>query len=827
MTRNDILNQIGINYHTVNLEQGDEFSYVAAGIPLQDVPRIDNVQSYKLDMRFEKPSSNISVLVETMNVNPSRRDWTKHENKLLNSYSLLEQRLKPNNNIILILAESGTGNRIKVWQKENGKPILQLQDTQIKSIDEYVGYFVHNYVNDELRIKEAVLELNELLHKNGIKEEIRGQFVGTCLLALKSNETSPNSFQYSGLETPVIISGIKNIIGNLLQNDINRATKIVLLDNKVLNDQKVRTLRKEKFVEIIDFIRNRIIPYINPKTNKGQDLLNLFFTTFNKYVGKADKNQAFTPDHITHFMCKVAGINKSSRVLDPTCGSGSFIVQALIQELNECQSDSEKDNVKKHNIYGIENEEKAYGLSTTNMLIHGDGNSNVVLDLNTGCFGLRDWIQSNNINIVLMNPPYNAKPIDIPKEIKNSNNEVVYTVHGSNWTAKQENGKADPSKGFCFVNYIADCIGKNPDGTVRQGAKLLCLLPLSCAIGSKKPIAFEKERILKNNTLDAVFTLPPEMFYPGANVNACCMVFTIGISHYTKKEVNGIQIDVPRKETFLGYFKDDGFTKKKNLGRVSRVSSNGEPLWETIEKEWLDLFLGNSQNPYMAIKKKLTHDDEWLAEAYIETDYSKFLSNYMPFEMAIRQYLAYLITKGYNFPTSKPSKPYTLAIDQYNWSYFKIKKLFNVELATGDIKAGECLPGDVPLISSGTLNNGVVEYIDEIGDGISAIFAGNKITVDMFGQSFYQPSDFFSVSHGRVNVLNPFFNGFNKYHGLFIATVINNEKYRFSYNRACYSGVIEELEIKLPSMNNSDGQVEVDWDLIEQFMKSLNYSDLI
>ena len=195
--------------------------------------------------------------------------------------------------------------------------------------------------------------------------------------------------------------------------------------------------------------------------------------------------------------------------------------------------------------------------------------------------------------------------------------------------------------------------------------------------------------------------------------------------------------------------------------------------------------------------------------------------------MAIRQYLAYLITKGYSFPTTKPSKPFTLMVEVHDWSYFKIKDLFHVDLATGDIKAGECLPGEIPLISSGTLNNGVVEYIDEIGDGVSSIFGGNKITVDMFGQSFYQPDDFFSVSHGRVNVLNPYFDGFNNYHGLFVATVLNNEKYRFSYNRACYSGVIEELEIKLPSLTNEHGETEVDWDFIEQFMKSLNYSNLI
>ena len=53
--------------------------------------------------------------------------------------------------------------------------------------------------------------------------------------------------------------------------------------------------------------------------------VNLFFVTFNKYVGKSDKNQAFTPDHITDFMSKITGVNKHSVVLDPCCGSGSTL----------------------------------------------------------------------------------------------------------------------------------------------------------------------------------------------------------------------------------------------------------------------------------------------------------------------------------------------------------------------------------------------------------------------------------------------------------------------------------------------------------------------
>ena len=74
----------------------------------------------------------------------------------------------------------------------------------------------------------------------------------------------------------------------------------------------------------------------------GQDLLNLFFTTFNKYVGKTDKNQAFTPDHIVHFMCKVIGINRNSKVLDPCCGSGAFLVRALTEALDDCQTEAER-----------------------------------------------------------------------------------------------------------------------------------------------------------------------------------------------------------------------------------------------------------------------------------------------------------------------------------------------------------------------------------------------------------------------------------------------------------------------------------------------------
>ena len=156
------------------------------------------------------------------------------------------------------------------------------------------------------------------------------------------------------------------------------------------------------------------------------------------------------------------------------------------------------------------------------------------------------------------------------------------------------------------------------------------------------------------------------------------------------------------------------------------------------------------------------------------------------------------------------------------WKKFKVSDLFDCELSKGDIKEGECENGNVPLISSGTLNNGVIQFIDKEGDGIAEIFKGNCLTVDMFCQAFYQEQDFYAVSHGRINILIPKFT-LNKYIALFICTLINNEKYRFFYGKAVYSYVIKNLYINLP-VNN---QGNPDWQFMENYIKQLPYSDVI
>lgn len=157
---------------------------------------------------------------------------------------------------------------------------------------------------------------------------------------------------------------------------------------------------------------------------------------------------------------------------------------------------------------------------------------------------------------------------------------------------------------------------------------------------------------------------------------------------------------------------------------------------------------------------------------------------------------------------------------------FTIGELFDVELTKGDLKEKFCveandrLGDELPLISAGDTDNGFVGYVDKYGDGKASPFPSNIITVDMFCKAYYQPKPFYAVGHGRINMLIPKFE-LNVYRALYICAVINNERYRFSYGRAVYSGVLRDLKISLPV----DTAGNPNWQFMEDYIKSLPASD--
>lgn len=603
MIRTDIISTIGRDYLISNIEN-DEYSYQKAykeaNIPFTPIVNSKDRKFKDLDIRFVKDG--VSILVET------KQDFTKaleSAKEQLSAYVEYEKALT-GNKIVAILANTYNDN-IMVWRGVVSDSDYLQDETAIRTIDEYVDFYTSK-INNKEKVMQNTYKLNELLHKYGISEKLRSQFVGTCLLALK------NGLDYSlpTITAAQIRARITEVLEELLNKDINKAEKLSLLNKNVLQSQDVRALKINDFRDILNTIRDEILPYINDKSTSGQDLLNLFFITFNKYVGKADKNQAFTPDHITDFMAKITGVNKHSVILDPCCGSGSFLVRAMTQALDDCATESEQDHVKKHQIFGVEYDENVYGLATTNMLIHSDGNSNI---RQGSCFDVADWIKEAKPNVILMNPPYNAQRKHMPNK---------YT---KTWAT---NKKEDPTKGFYFVKYIADILN-----SINQQATIAVLLPVACAIGSSKEIENVKIEILKENTLDAVFTLPNEVFYPGASASACCMVFKVGKKH----------TDISNPDTFFGYYKEDGFKKKKNIGRVEQVDiETGRSKWLTIEEQWIDLYRNREVKDGISAKYKVSGTDEWLCEAYMKTDYTKLTQN--DFQKTLNDYLSYLVKRG-------------------------------------------------------------------------------------------------------------------------------------------------------------------------------------
>lgn len=161
------------------------------------------------------------------------------------------------------------------------------------------------------------------------------------------------------------------------------------------------------------------------------------------------------------------------------------------------------------------------------------------------------------------------------------------------------------------------------------------------------------------------------------------------------------------------------------------------------------------------------------------------------------------------------SKEVPKSLHPSKWRQFKFSDLFDIKKGKRLTKADMKL-GHVPFIGAIDGNNGLSAFVSQ-----EALHKANTLTVNYNGngvaESFYQPVPF--RCSDDVNVLYPKF-PITPYIALFIATVIRQEKYRFSYGRKWGLERMKVSTIKLPI--KQDGKP--DWEFMEAFIKSLPYS---
>ena len=72
------------------------------------------------------------------------------------------------------------------------------------------------------------------------------------------------------------------------------------------------------------------------------------------------------------------------------------------------------------------------------------------------------------------------------------------------------------------------------------------------------------------------------------------------------------------KKVYFGYYKNDGFVKRKTKGRVDLY----QKFEKEIKEEWITSYMNKEEKAGFSVTRVVSANDERCAEAYMETNYS-------------------------------------------------------------------------------------------------------------------------------------------------------------------------------------------------------------
>lgn len=331
--------------------------------------------------------------------------------------------------------------------------------------------------------------------------------------------------------------------------------------------------------ELIKRLNEKVWPFIS--VYHDFDVVGQFYGEFLKYTG-GDKKAlgiVLTPRHITELCALLANVNKDSKALDICAGTGGFLISAMHQMFKSAVTEKDKARIRKDSLIGVEQQPNMFALAASNMMLRGDGKANLH---QSSCFdeAVTEAVKECKCDVGLLNPPYSQGDEDLHE--------------------------------LYFVGQMLSCL--------RKGGIGIAVVPMNCAISPHKA----RSELLKYHTLEAVMSLPDLLFAP-VGVITCIMVFTAKIPHETSN-----------KKSWFGYWKNDGFVKTKHLGRI-----DPDGKWPAIRDRWVETFRNREIVPGESILQRVTVDDEWCAEAYMETDYSTLSAD--DFAAEIKRYVAFRI----------------------------------------------------------------------------------------------------------------------------------------------------------------------------------------
>ena len=486
----------------------------------------------------------------------------------------------------------------KEWIESKEGPFLNLGINRLMKYTDYLklldglNHIKRNKM--ETDALEIARELNEILHKASVPPIDRSLLISGLLLVLK-DEVFVTAYRNKRITNERLLQLLDTSIEDtLIELGVADTFKKEMLKTKfkdVFNQQGLLKGNALVLREVLALLEEYVLPCMNGEFSL--DIVGKFYSEFLRYA-KGDKSSGIvlTPPHITELFCDLINLNLDDVILDPCAGTAGFLISAMNRLYSlaekEPNSDKIKERIKKTQLIGCDDDKMMFALGCSNMILRGDGKANMYYG---SCFDNKTEIE-NRATVGMINPPYSGTDISCLE----------------------------------FVDYLCSCIKhKDDEGNMvgksrSKGDNLVCaIMPVTYV--NSDDYKEQRKKLLENNTLVAVMSMPIELFRPVGTIT-CIMILKAGTPHDS---------DIP---TYLGNWKDDGYIWKKGMGRIP---DGNRPA--TQKEKWIKSFKRTIEDKEIGIWKCLDGEDECCWERYAETDYSKITKE--SFEKVVKNFMIY------------------------------------------------------------------------------------------------------------------------------------------------------------------------------------------
>lgn len=298
-------------------------------------------------------------------------------------------------------------------------------------------------IDSQAKLQEYAKKLNKLMHNHAITAPQRVLYVSGMLLAMQDladikKGLVPDDLKGINLDNQRDGDTIVNQIDNYLtlkeipldkknlmmasfkeiNKDIDRDKKIELdtIIGKLLPD--MASVNKQIFTYIYENI------FLSIDSMSGHlDIMGEMYSEFLKYAlgdGK-EIGIVLTPPYVTKMMSQILEVDENSKVMDLATGSAGFLIssmQLMIEYAEQKYGKNTKkaldkiEQIKKHQLLGVELDAQMFTLASTNMILRGDGSSNI--RKGSSFKEPADLYRTFNADKLLLNPPFSFKENGMP-----------------------------------------------------------------------------------------------------------------------------------------------------------------------------------------------------------------------------------------------------------------------------------------------------------------------------------------------------------------------------------------------------------------------------